>query len=132
MKDEKLSLTSRLVIGGIAGFAGTMAMTVAMRRLHQRLPAKERYPLTPREIIDSGSKQIGLPLKNEAAKDLTAAAHFAYGAACGALLAAADPDARKRTGAAAGVAICWRATWAGYRRWETSSPRPSTRRAATS
>ena len=27
-----------------------MAMTSAMRRLHRRLPAKERYPLTPREL----------------------------------------------------------------------------------
>jgi hypothetical protein len=30
-----------------------MAMTSAMRRLHRKLPAKERYPLTPREIVDA-------------------------------------------------------------------------------
>ena len=113
MKDDNLKLSSRLVIGGIAGFVGTMAMTMAMRRLHRRLPAKERYPLTPREIIDSGSKQVGLPLADEAAKDITAVAHFAYGAACGALLAAADPEPKKRTGAAAGVAI-WLASYMGW------------------
>jgi uncharacterized membrane protein YagU involved in acid resistance len=110
---ERLKLGSRLVIGAIAGFVGTMAMTAAMRRLHRRLPAKERYPLTPREIVDSGAKQIGLKLPSEAAKDLTAAAHFAYGAATGAMLAAMNPDPKKRTGAAYGAAI-WLASYMGW------------------
>jgi uncharacterized membrane protein YagU involved in acid resistance len=113
LKDDRLKLTSRLLIGGIAGIAGTMAMTAAMRRLHRRLPADERYPLTPREIVDSGSKQIGLPLVGEAAKDVTTAAHFAYGAACGALIAAMNPDPSKRSGAAAGAAI-WLASYMGW------------------
>ncbi|HYG47937.1 MAG TPA: hypothetical protein VD846_08335 [Allosphingosinicella sp.] len=112
-EDDRLKLTSRLLIGGIAGLVGTMAMTAAMRRLHRRLPAKERYPLTPREIVDSGSKQLGVPLAGEAAKDVTTAAHFAYGAACGAMIAALNPDPRKRTGAAAGVAI-WLASYMGW------------------
>jgi uncharacterized membrane protein YagU involved in acid resistance len=111
--DDRLKLGSRLIIGGIAGFVGTMAMTAAMRRLHRRLPDKERYPLTPREIVDSGSKQIGLPLAGEVAKDVTTAAHFAYGAACGALIAAMNPDPRKRTGAAAGVAV-WLVSYMGW------------------
>ena len=111
--DDKLKLGSRLVIGGIAGFVGTMAMTAAMRRLHRRLPEEERYPLTPREIVDSGSRQIGLPLAGEVAKDVTTAAHFAYGAACGALVAAMNPDPKRRTGAAAGAAI-WLASYMGW------------------
>lgn len=113
MKDDRLKLGSRLLIGGIAGIAGTMAMTAAMRRLHRRLPDEERYPLTPREIVDSGSKQLGMPLSGEAAKDVTTAAHFAYGAACGAMIAALNPDPGKRTGAAAGVAI-WLASYMGW------------------
>ncbi|HEX8482586.1 MAG TPA: hypothetical protein VF650_11845 [Allosphingosinicella sp.] len=113
MQDEKLKLTSRLLIGAIAGFAGTMAMTAAMRRLHRRLPEEEQYPLTPREIVDSGSKQLGLPLAGEAAKDVTTAAHFAYGAAMGAMIAAMNPDPKKRTGAAAGVAV-WLASYMGW------------------
>ena len=113
MKDDRLKLTSRLLIGGIAGFVGTMAMTAAMRRLHRRLPDEERYPLTPREIVDSGSKQLGVPLSGEAAKDVTTAAHFAYGAAMGALIAAMNPDPGKRTGAVAGVAI-WLASYMGW------------------
>ncbi|HYW16200.1 MAG TPA: hypothetical protein VE891_08605 [Allosphingosinicella sp.] len=112
-KDQNLNLTSRLLIGGIAGFVGTMAMTAAMRRLHRRLPAEERYPLTPREIVDSGSKQLDVPLAGEAAKDVTVAAHFAYGAAMGAMIAAMNPDPGKRTGAAAGVAI-WVASYMGW------------------
>ena len=113
MKDDRLKLTSRLIIGGIAGIVGTMAMTAAMRRHHRRLPEEERYPLTPREIVDSGSKQLGMPLAGEAAKDITAIAHFAYGAACGAMIAAMNPDPGKRTGAAAGVAI-WLASYMGW------------------
>lgn len=111
--DDRLKLRSRLLIGGIAGFVGTMAMTAAMRRLHRRLPAEERYPLTPREIVDSGSKQLGLPIAGEAAKDVTTVAHFAYGAACGAMIAAMNPDPKKRTGAAAGAAI-WLASYMGW------------------
>ena len=111
--DDKLKLRSRLLIGGIAGFVGTMAMTAAMRRLHRRLPAEERYPLTPREIVDSGSEQIGLPIVGEAAKDVTTAAHFAYGAAMGAMIAAMNPDPKKRTGAVAGAAV-WLASYMGW------------------
>lgn len=113
MKDDRLKLGSRLLIGGIAGLVGTMAMTAAMRRLHRRLPAEERYPLTPREIVDSGSKQVGLPLAGEVAKDVTTAAHFAYGVAMGAMIAAMNPDPKKRTGAAAGAAI-WLASYMGW------------------
>jgi uncharacterized membrane protein YagU involved in acid resistance len=111
--DKELGLPTRLLIGGIAGFIGTMAMTSAMRRLHQRLPSEERYPLTPREIVDSGSRQLGVPLGEEAAKDVTTAAHFAYGAAMGAMISAMNPDPGKRTGAAAGAAI-WLASYMGW------------------
>jgi len=103
-----LKLGSRLLIGAIAGIAGTMAMTSAMRRLHARLPAKERYPLTPREIVDSAGAPQG-----EAAKAITIAAHFAYGAACGALLAAADTRMSRASGALAGSAV-WLGSYMGW------------------
>lgn len=108
-----MKLRSRLLIGGIAGLVGTLAMTSAMRRGHRRLPEKERYPLTPREIVDSGARQLGTALPSEAARDITTAAHFAYGAAMGALIAAANPDPGKKTGAAAGVAV-WLASYMGW------------------
>jgi uncharacterized membrane protein YagU involved in acid resistance len=105
---EKLGLGARLVIGGIAGFVATMAMTAAMRRLHRRLPAKEHYPLPPREIVDAA---LGPPAP--AAPTLTLAAHFAYGAGCGALLAAADPRIGRIGGAAAGGAV-WLTSYMGW------------------
>jgi uncharacterized membrane protein YagU involved in acid resistance len=106
-------LASRLVIGAVAGFVGTMAMTAAMRRLHRRLPEKERYPLTPRELVDSGSEQLGVPLANETAKDVTTITHFVYGAAMGAVVAALNPDPGKRGGALAGTAV-WLASYMGW------------------
>src|SRR3954466_3739174 len=112
-EDERLGLGARLAIGALAGFVGTMAMTMAMRRLHRRLPAKERYPLPPREIVDAGAKQAGVPLPSEAAKDVAAIAHFAYGAATGAILAAMNPDPKKKTGAIYGVAV-WLASYMGW------------------
>ncbi|HEY0150063.1 MAG TPA: hypothetical protein VGB70_13810 [Allosphingosinicella sp.] len=113
MKDEQLKLGSRLVIGAVAGFVGTMAMTSAMRRLHKKLPERERYPLTPREIVDSTAEAAGTPLPNEAAKDITTAAHFAYGAAMGALLSAMDSQPSRTMGAAAGIAV-WMASYLGW------------------
>jgi len=101
-------LGSRLVIGAIAGFVGTMAMTAAMRGLHRKLPAKERYPLTPREIVD-----VVFDPPAAAAPDLALAAHFAYGAGCGALIAAANPHIGPVSGALAGGAV-WLTSYMGW------------------
>jgi uncharacterized membrane protein YagU involved in acid resistance len=113
LKDPQPKLGSRLLIGAIAGVVGTMAMTAAMRRMHERLPPEERYPLTPREIVDSTSEQAGVPLANEAAKDVTTAAHFAYGAASGALLGVANVMLGPMSGATAGVSV-WLASYMGW------------------
>ncbi len=105
---REMGFGTRLVVGGIAGFVATMAMTAAMRRLHAQLPAKERYPLTPREMVDD---MLDPPAA--AAPDLTLAAHFAYGAACGALVAAADPKIGRVTGVMAGLGV-WLASYMGW------------------
>jgi uncharacterized membrane protein YagU involved in acid resistance len=105
---RELGLASRLVIGGIAGFVATMAMTSAMRHLHKRLPGKERYPLPPREIVDEV-----LEPPPAVAPDITLVAHFVYGAACGALIAAADPRIDRVTGSIAGGGI-WLASYMGW------------------
>jgi hypothetical protein len=110
-RDPKLR--SRLLMGAIAGFAGTLAMTSAMSRLHRRLPAKERYPLTPREIVDSTAKQAEVALTDEGAIDVATAAHFTYGAAAGSLIAAANPRIGPVTGAVAGVGV-WMASYLGW------------------
>ena len=64
-------------------------------------------------VVDSGAKQIGVPLAEEPARDVTLIAHFAYGALTGAMVAAMNPDPKKRTGAAVGVAI-WLASYMGW------------------
>jgi len=84
-----------------------------MARLHRRLPAAERYPLTPREIVDKVADELRVELGEQAARDTTIAAHFAYGAACGALLGAAHPRAKAATGAAAGVGV-WLFSYLGW------------------
>ncbi|MFN3944780.1 MAG: hypothetical protein ACK4K7_07615 [Allosphingosinicella sp.] len=109
----ELGLGSRLLIGAIAGFVGTMAMTSAMRKLHKRLPPEERYPLTPREIIDSTAEAAGMEPGEEAAKDATTASHFLYGAGSGALLGALNMPVSPVTGAVAGVAV-WLGSYMGW------------------
>jgi uncharacterized membrane protein YagU involved in acid resistance len=102
------ALSTRLLLGGIAGFAATLAMTSAMARLHRRLPAAERYPLPPREIAErlaGGS--------DAAVRDRAMAAHFLYGGACGAAVAVLRPSPSITEGAAAGVAI-WFASYFGW------------------
>src|SRR3954470_20247349 len=108
MADKEIGLGARLAIGGIAGFVATMAMTTAMRRLDKKLPGKERYPFPPRETADAT-----LAPPAEAAPDLALIAHFAYGAGCGALIAAANPRLGKVSGALAGGGI-WLASYMGW------------------
>ena len=112
-RGKGLPITSRMLIGAVAGLVGTMAMTAAMRRLHQRLPEPERYPLPPREIVDSAALQAGSSLGGEAAKDVTTAAHFAYGAASGALLGVANVMVGPVSGGMAGVGV-WLASYMGW------------------
>jgi uncharacterized membrane protein YagU involved in acid resistance len=113
LNDKKLKLGTRLLIGGIAGFVGTMAMTSAMQRLHRRLAEEDRYPLTPREIVDSTADAAGVALADESAKDITTISHFAYGAAMGALIGVMNPEPTKRSGALAGTAV-WLASYMGW------------------
>jgi hypothetical protein len=73
----KPNLGARLAIGGIAGIVATLALTSTARRLQGKAPARAD----------------GL---------LTLLAPFAYGAAAGALLAAASPRPGRLIGALAG------------------------------
>jgi uncharacterized membrane protein YagU involved in acid resistance len=102
------SMGTRLLYGGIAGFAGTLAMTSVMARLHRRLPEEERYPLPPREITEriTGGSDAGI-------RDRAMVAHFLYGGACGALLAALRRRPRLAEGATAGAAI-WAGSYFGW------------------
>ena len=102
-------LSSRLLIGAIAGFVGTAVMTAAMRRMHARLPARERYPLPPREITEI----VARPPNETLAEDLSLAAHFGFGAAAGALLSTPEGDMPLRRGLIGGLGV-WAASYLGW------------------
>src|SRR5690606_35942413 len=97
----------RVILGGCAGIAATVAMTMAMRRLHPLLEKDECYPLPPRQIID----QIGLGGEEDAARNRTVIAHLAYGALTGALFATLPR--RRGVGVAYGLAI-WAGSYLGW------------------
>ena len=82
----------RLALGFICGVVATGPMSVAMVLLHRRLPARERYPLPPREITTKAVEQIVAPddVKASTTSALTWLAHFAYGGAAGALYAGSE------------------------------------------
>jgi hypothetical protein len=102
-----IALSTRLLLGALAGMAGTAAMTAAMARLHQRLPAEERYPLPPREItgvvMDEGPHE-----RDHRVGDWAVAAHFGFGALAGALMAACRFPMKPLPAALGGVGV-----WAG-------------------
>lgn len=104
-----LPIASRLILGAIAGAAGTVAMTAAMNRLHRRLPPRDRYPLPPREITQ---RVTGLS-DDRGLKDAAMLAHHGYGAAAGAALAIGRPGMTRRFGSLAGVAV-WAASYFGW------------------
>ena len=107
--DDSIGLSSRLLTGALAGVVATAPMTAAMTHLHRGLAGRNRYPLPPREIVGS----VAPPLKGAAASDATIAAHFAYGALCGAAFAALSPKPTIATGVAGGVGI-WLASYFGW------------------
>lgn len=99
--------SGRIVLGAIAGFAATLPMTMAMRRLHRALPRQERYPLPPREISEDMPK-LGLP-----ASSATLLHHFLYGGATGALFATLFRRRDVASGATYGIAV-WTASYLGW------------------
>jgi uncharacterized membrane protein YagU involved in acid resistance len=108
-----MTTMNRLLLGALAGIAGTFAMTAAARAMHRRLPAAEQYPLPPREIIEgtlpAAAKRF---LEEHGRQTATLAAHFGYGAATGALYALVAPRSGVLPGAAYGVLI-WSVSYFG-------------------
>ena len=108
----------RLLMGAAAGAAATVPMTVVMEALHEQLPGEPERPLPPREITESLAEKADVAdeIPEKHMQDLTLAAHFGYGAACGALLgvvAPRNPAAAIATGVLFGFGV-----WAGsYKGW---------------
>jgi uncharacterized membrane protein YagU involved in acid resistance len=97
----------KIVLGAVAGFCATMAMTAAIRRMDDTLPSRERYPLPPREITErvlSGRSNSELPA-------LTVLTHFGFGALAGALYALLP--GRWASGALYGIFV-WTISYFGW------------------
>lgn len=106
----------RMLAGALAGTLATVPMTAVMLALHRRLPVKEQYPLPPREITDVAVSSVGGdPRRQSHMTGLSLTAHFAYGAATGALYSVLFRQARHPvlTGSAYGVAV-WVASYLGW------------------
>ena len=103
-------MSSRILIGALAGLTASAAMTAAMRGLHARLPREERYPLPPREIVERFSPDV---TREDNLRDLSLAAHFAYGAASGALLASTGTRHGEAAGVLFGLGV-WAASYFGW------------------
>jgi putative membrane protein len=76
--------------GALAGFVATAPMSAFMWTARELLPPPEQYPLPPNQIVADVAAKTGM---GEAAAGpdhvlATAAAHFGYGAAAGALYTA--------------------------------------------
>ncbi|WMT92768.1 hypothetical protein [Pelagibacterium sp. H642] len=84
-----------------------MAMTAAMRRLHEKLPPKQSYPLPPREITDRMIPSASQEIKSAA----TLLGHFGYGALAGALYACLPG---KRMPAVIYGPLVWTASYFGW------------------
>lgn len=96
----------RIIFGAVAGLCATMAMTMAMRRLHSMLPPGGQYPLPPSEILVS----VGGSTSDKAHATRTVLAHFLYGSISGAVY----PLVRnKLDGPGYGLAI-WAASYLGW------------------
>lgn len=97
-----------MIAGAIGGIVGTVAMTAAMRRLSKALPARDCYPLPPREITERL-----VPASDEATnEDRTVLAHVGFGAVAGALMTAAFRP-RSGSGSLFGVAV-WAISYFGW------------------
>ncbi|WP_051340852.1 hypothetical protein [Azospirillum halopraeferens] len=109
---------NRTAAGAVAGITATVAMTAAMRLMFRALPEHDRYPLPPRLITDRTFGPTGLPAAagERGRRDLALAAHYAYGAATGALYPAVAQrigGPPMASGIGYGLAV-WAASYLGW------------------
>jgi uncharacterized membrane protein YagU involved in acid resistance len=101
----------------ISGVVATGPMTVAMILMHRRLPARERYPLPPREITMKLADEAKMSehMTPEVRSATTMLSHFGYGAACGAIYAGVTEPRRRPffSGIFFGLVV-WIASYLGW------------------
>lgn len=95
---------TRSLLGVICGVVATGPMTAAMVLWHRRLPAREKYPLPPREITGAMLEKAGIRATGAETSAVTLLAHFAYGGAAGGIYGLL-PETRVRRPIGTGVAL---------------------------
>jgi uncharacterized membrane protein YagU involved in acid resistance len=82
-------MMNRMIAGALAGLTATAPMTLAMKAMHKSLPPNEQYPLAPSLITEKVAEEAGVAeqMDEKEHKRLTWLAHYAFGAASGALYA---------------------------------------------
>ncbi len=107
-------MLSRALLGAVAGIAGTVAMTAAMRVLFNALPPDRRYPLPPRELVEAMHSARAVTMEEDRSRARASMlAHLAYGAATGTLFALASSSPGPTKGAGYGVAV-WAGSYLGW------------------
>lgn len=107
---------NRLVAGALGGTLTTVPMTMLMSRLFRSLPAKQQYPLPPREVTEVllGRADVARYLGDYQITALSLLAHFGYGAATGALYPLLPPSKQPLVGGAGYGAAVWAASYLGW------------------
>ena len=108
----------RLLKGALAGFVGIASMTAVMVTGWQLLPADEKYPLPPRQIVGEMSERVGIEnrLSEEKLFVATLFSHFSYGALFGSVYTLWDqriPLPHSIRGMLAGFAL-WVSSYLGW------------------
>jgi uncharacterized membrane protein YagU involved in acid resistance len=117
-KSRSLFSFNRLLHGAVAGFVGTAPMTAFMVIGWRLLPAREKYPLPPRQILGEVTERLGVEdrMSEGGLVAATLVSHFSYGALFGSIYALFEhkmPLESSMKGALAGLAL-----WVGsYLAW---------------
>jgi uncharacterized membrane protein YagU involved in acid resistance len=117
-KSRSLFSFDRLLQGAVAGFVGTAPMTAFMVIGWRLLPAHEKYPLPPRQILGEVTERLGVAdrMSEGGLVAATLVSHFSYGALFGSMYALFEqkvPSESSMKGALAGLAL-----WVGsYLAW---------------
>lgn len=99
----------------LAGLLATVPMTVAMTVLFRWLPARQQYPLPPVLITGEVASRAGLTPSPTGLGRTALAAHFAYGAATGALYPLLVSNRWPPAVAGPGYGLCvWGASYLGW------------------
>ena len=86
-------LITRAAAGAAAGFVATGPMTLVLAAAREALPEPEQYALPPRIVTERAAQAAGVAHRMDEPdkKTATAAAHFGFGTAAGAVYGALAP-----------------------------------------